>query len=86
MDRPLPDRGRGQLQDRPSRPHRCPARTSAVVEKKILLLRGEVRRGAIFLAGELGLVASTVRRVLARRQVPYLSGIDPVTEDRYLRK
>ena len=40
----------------------------------------------MFLAGELGLVASTVGRVLARRHVPYLSGIDPVTEDRYLRK
>jgi transposase InsO family protein len=67
------------LQDRPSRPHRCPARTSRGVEEKILLLRSKVRRGAMFLAGELGLVASTVGRVLARHQVPYLSTIDPIT-------
>jgi transposase len=64
------DEGVAGLQDRPSRPHRCPARTSRGVEEKILLLRSKVRRGAMFLAGERGLVASTVGRVLARHQVP----------------
>jgi transposase InsO family protein len=67
------------LVDRPSRPRTCPTRTPAVVEAKILALRAAVHRGPVFLAGELGLVASTVGRVLRRHGVPALSAIDSIT-------
>jgi hypothetical protein len=49
------------------------------VEAQILALRDQLRRGPVFLAAELGLVASTVGRVLARRHVAHLSAIDPIT-------
>jgi transposase InsO family protein len=67
------------LQDRSSRPRHSPTRTPAAVEAKILQLRAHAHRGPVFLAGELGLVASTVGRVLRRHQVPPLSAIDPIT-------
>lgn len=67
------------LQDRSSRPHRMPARTSARVEQKVLTARRRRQRGAVVLAAELGLHASTVGRILARHQVPHLATIDPIT-------
>ena len=67
------------LQDRSSRPHTTPTRTDPVIEAQILALRERDRRGAVYLAGELGLVASTVGRVLARHNVPHLAAIDPIT-------
>jgi transposase InsO family protein len=67
------------LEDRCSRPHTTPTRTDPATEAQILALRDQLRRGAVFLAGELGLVASTVGRVLARHNVPHLSAIDPIT-------
>lgn len=67
------------LEDRSSRPHTTPSRTSAEVEAQVLALRAERHRGAVFLAGELGLVASTVGRILTRHQVPTLASIDPIT-------
>ena len=45
----------------------------------MLELRAQRHRGAVFLAGELGLVASTVGRILARHGVPMLASIDPIT-------
>jgi transposase InsO family protein len=71
--------GLAGLEDRSSRPHSCPSRTSQHVEAQVLELRAERHRGAVFLAGELGLVASTVGRILARHQVPALADIDPIT-------
>ena len=67
------------LEDRSSRPHTIANRTDPVVEAAILVLRAGIRRGAVYLAGELGLAASTVGRVLARYQVPHLAAIDPIT-------
>ena len=67
------------LEDRSSRPRTTPTRTDPAVEAQILALRKQERRGAVYLAGELGLVASTVGRVLARHQVPHLAAIDPIT-------
>jgi hypothetical protein len=55
------------LEDRSSRPHEAPARTPAVVEARVLAMRAQMRRGAVYLAGELGLVASTVGRSTAVR-------------------
>jgi transposase InsO family protein len=71
--------GEAGLQDRSSRPHTSPTRTDPAVEAQILALREQERRGAVYLAGELGLVASTVGRILARHQVPHLSAVDPIT-------
>ncbi|WP_433035337.1 IS481 family transposase [Actinomycetospora sp. CA-053990] len=71
--------GPAGLEDRSSRPHTTPGRTDAEVEAQVLALRAERRRGAVFLAGELGLVASTVGRILARHQMPVLASIDPIT-------
>jgi hypothetical protein len=45
----------------------------------VLAARTEIRRGAVYLAGELGLVASTVGRILARHGVPALAAVDPIT-------
>jgi transposase InsO family protein len=67
------------LLDRSSRPHRSPTQTCAQVEEQILAMRRTHRRGSVFLAGQLGLAASTVGRVLARHHVPPLSAIDPIT-------
>jgi transposase len=71
--------GEAGLEDRSSRPHSSPTRTDPVVEAQILALPERERRGAVYLAGELGLVASTVGRVLARHQVPHLAAIDLIT-------
>lgn len=71
--------GPAGLEDRPSRPHSSPRRTSEEVEAQVLELRAQRRRGPVFLAGELGLVPSTVGRILARHQVPALAAIDPIT-------
>ncbi|MFP5070875.1 IS481 family transposase [Pseudonocardia nantongensis] len=67
------------LADRSSRPRRSPTRTSTTVETQVLALRRTRHRGPVFLAGELGLVASTVGRILARHNVPALSATDPIT-------
>lgn len=52
--------GEAGLQDRSSRPNTTPTRSSTEVENEVLELRRRERRGPVFLAGELGPVASTV--------------------------
>ena len=49
------------------------------MEAQILALRRDAHRGPVFLAGQLGLVASTVGRVLQRHHVPAPAAIDPIT-------
>ena len=73
------EEGLAGLVDRPCRPRRSPNRTPAAVEAHVLQLRARSHRGAVFIAGQLGLVASTVGRVLRRHGVPRLSTIDAVT-------
>ena len=67
------------LVDRSSRPHSCPHRLPARVERKVLELRAAQRRGPVQIAWQLGLNPSTVGRVLARHEVPRLSWLDPTT-------
>lgn len=43
------------------------------------IMRHLTRRGPVFIAGRLGLHASTVGRVLSRHRVPLLRELDPVT-------
>jgi transposase InsO family protein len=71
--------GEPGLVDRSSRPHRCPRRTSAEFEAKVLQARREQRRGQDWLAAETGVPARTVSRILRRHQVPYLRDCDPLT-------
>ena len=67
------------LRDRPSRPARTPHRLGAAREAAILALRASARRGADWIATELGLPASTVGRVLHRNQMPHLRELDALT-------
>ena len=71
--------GEAGLSDRSSRPRRIPARTSHRIERRVLAARRRRQRGAVVLAAELGLNPSTVGRILARHQMPYLATIDPIT-------
>jgi transposase InsO family protein len=73
------EEGWAGLQDRSSRPHTSPNRTPTEVEAAILKLRVSAHRGPVYLAGRLGLVASTVGRVLRRYNMPALASIDPIT-------
>lgn len=69
------------LHDRNSRPHSMPTRTTADVEARIVQARIEHRRGQDWLAGELGVPARTISRVLRRHDLPRLCTLDPLTGD-----
>ena len=73
------DEGEAGLADRSSRPHTSPARTPLEVENRIVELRRRERRGPDWLGAELGVPARTVSRVLARRGLPALAALDPMT-------
>lgn len=67
------------LQDRSSVARSHPQRTGACVETRVRIMRALTRRGPMFIAGKLGMHASTVGRVLRRHQTPLLRELDPVT-------
>ena len=71
--------GEAGLHDRSSRPHNSPSRTSVEVEDAIVELRLRERRGPDWLSAELGVPARTVSRVIARRALPPLAVLDPMT-------
>jgi transposase InsO family protein len=71
--------GRDGLQDRSSRPHTMPTRTPGTVESAILAARVAQRCGPDGIGAQLGVLARTVSRVLARHQVPHLRSCDPMT-------
>jgi transposase InsO family protein len=71
--------GPAGLRDRPSRPRRCPHRTAAALERRILAARRAHRRGADWIAAELAIPASTVGRVIARAGLPRLCELDALT-------
>ncbi|WP_157093483.1 IS481 family transposase [Kocuria turfanensis] len=71
--------GETGLQDRSSRPHTTPTRTRTSTEQRVLALRARTRQGQDWIAGELGIPARTVGRILRRHQVPYLRELDPLT-------
>jgi transposase InsO family protein len=68
------------LQDRSSRPHRSPRRTSEAVEQAILRAPEELREGPHVIGWALGLAASTVHAVLRRHGRSRLVGW-PVREE-----
>lgn len=65
--------------DRSSRPHHCPHQTRRKVEKRILSLRKNRKLGPARIAGQVGIPASTVHRVLVRNGVNRLSWMDRPT-------
>lgn len=71
--------GRAGLVDRSSVARSHPRRTSACGETRVRIMRELTRRGPVFIAGKLGMHASTVGRVLRRYQTPLLRELDPVT-------
>lgn len=71
--------GEPGLRDRSSRPHRCPTRMSARVERQVIAARRRHRRGQDWLGPELGISARTVGRILRRRGAPLLRDCDPMT-------
>jgi transposase len=71
--------GEAGLRDRSSRPHRCPGRTPAEVEQRVLVVRSQQRRGPGWIGAQTGVPARTVSRILRRHEVPYLADCDPLT-------
>lgn len=73
--------GEAGLQDRSSRPHASPTRTSRAVEMIVLEHRRTTRQGRDGVAADVGLSPRTVSRILARHGIPHLSDLDPMTGD-----
>ena len=71
--------GEAGLEDRSSRPHTTPTRTSAETEQRVLVARAEHRKGSDWLGPQLGVPARTVTRILRRHDQPRLSACDPLT-------
>src|SRR5579859_6064669 len=71
--------GAAGLHDRPSRPRRSPTRTAVELERRVLQVRREQRRGPDWIGAELGVAARTVSAILRRHQVPHLADCDPLT-------
>ena len=71
--------GEAGLEDRSSRPHTSPTRTTLEVEQRVLAARAEHRRGPDWLAPEVGVPARTITRILRRHNVPLLCHCDPMT-------
>jgi transposase InsO family protein len=64
------------LQDRSSRPRRCPTKTPAKVERRLVELRRRYQLGPARLAPRAGVPASTLHRVFQRHGVSRLSDLN----------
>jgi transposase InsO family protein len=73
------EEGQAGLIDRSSRPLRSPRRTPARVERQIETLRRRTKLGPVRIAIRLHMPASTVHRVLVRRQLNRLAWMDRPT-------
>nr|WP_222132339.1 IS481 family transposase [Pseudonocardia sp. C8] len=71
--------GEQAMDDRSSRPHRSPQRTSRAVEDEVLRLRDEHKIGPGRIAGRVPVAASTVHQVLRRHHRPILAACDRAT-------
>ncbi|MEO6309805.1 MAG: IS481 family transposase, partial [Leifsonia sp.] len=67
------------MADRPSRPHRSPAKTPPELVRKIVHLRWKHRLGPIAIGAKLGVPASTVHAVLVRCRLNRLHHVDKRT-------
>jgi len=73
--------GAAGLEDRSSRPHRSPSRTTPSWERRIVTLRTKRGLGPARIAGIVHLPASTVHRVLVRRGLNRLDHLDRATRE-----
>lgn len=73
------DEGIGGLEDRSSRPARCPTRTPLDVERQVLELRRQRRWGPHRISYATGVPRSTVYRILCRYNTNRLATFDQVT-------
>lgn len=71
--------GADGLNDRSSRPHRCPHQTAARVEQRIVRLRQRRKLGPARISSIVGVPASTVHRVLCRHGMNKLAWMDRPT-------
>lgn len=71
--------GADGLEDRSSRPHRCPRQTAAHVEQRIVRLRERRKLGPARIGSIVGVPASTVHRVLCRHGMNRLAWMDRPT-------
>jgi len=71
--------GEAGLEDRSSRPHRCPHQTAARVEQPIVQLRQRRKLGPARIGSIVGMPASTVHRVLCRHGLNRLAWMDRPT-------
>ena len=71
------DQGPVGLEDRSSRPRRCPHRTPARVEAKILRLRRRRKLGPARISGIVDVPASTVHQVLTRAGMNRIARMEP---------
>jgi len=71
--------GLAGLEDRSSRPRRCPAKTKASVERRVVTLRQKRGLGPARIAGIVRMHASTVHRILVRHQLNRLDHLDKMT-------
>jgi len=71
--------GEDGLEDRSSRPHRCPHQTAAHLERRIVRLRQRRKLGPARIASIVGIPASTVHRVLCRHRLNRLAWMDRPT-------
>jgi transposase InsO family protein len=68
--------GRAGLEDRSSRPRRCPTKTPPKVERRLVELRRRHQLGPARLAPRAGVPASTLHRIWARHGVSRLSDLE----------
>jgi hypothetical protein len=73
------DEGDAGLEDRPSRPGRCPHQTPRRVEKRIVGLRRRRKLGPARIASIVGVPRSTAHRVLVRHGLNRLAWMDRPT-------
>ena len=73
--------GDAGLEERSSRPHTMPTRTSPENEQRVLNARIEHRKGQDWIGPELGIAPRTVSRILRRHDAPRLCDLDPLTGD-----
>ena len=71
--------GEAGLDDRSSRPHRCPHQTPKRVEERIVRLRQRRKLGPARISSIVGVPASTVHRVLCRHGLNRLAWMDRPT-------
>jgi transposase InsO family protein len=71
--------GDNGLEDRSSRPHRCPHQTPARIEQRIVRLRQRRKLGPARISSIVGVPASTVHRVLVRHGLNRLAWMDRPT-------